>query len=367
VKKAIYAGSFDPLTNGHLWMIEEGARLFDELVVAIGINPDKKCTFSLEDRLDMLRKSTKTFPNIKIDFFKNKFLVNFAGSSNAQYVLRGIRTQADYEFERGMRHINSDLNPKIETLFLIPPRQISEISSSAVKSLVGPDGWENAIEGYVPRNVYNKFLVNFKGLQKRWDDMWERIGMGENREDDYNELVSLYGDSHRVYHNLVHVFHALREMQEAINLIESPGQVELAIWYHDAIYNPGKTDNEEKSAELARQRLGRSGLESSFVDDVVDLILATKHTGIPKTHDEKYIRDIDLSTLGKFEKEFNEYGSDIRDEYAHVSEEQFRYERSAILQRFLQQDSIYFTDFFKQKYEGQARRNLENSIGRLRV
>jgi pantetheine-phosphate adenylyltransferase len=365
MKKAVYAGSFDPLTNGHLWMIEEGSKIFDELVVAVGVNPDKRCTFSLEDRVDMLRSLTKSFPNIKIDSFANRFLVDFAGSLGAQYVLRGIRTEADYEFERGMRNINSDLNPKIVTVFLIPPREISEISSSFVKSLVGPEGWEKAIERYVPRNIYNKFLVNFRGLQTSWNELCENVDVAEGREEAYNELLSLYGEPNRAYHNLVHISHALREMKEVINLIENPGQVEMAIWYHDAIYNSRATDNEEKSAELARQRLERSRLKPSFVDGVIDLILGTKHTTIPKTSDEKYMRDIDLSNLGKSEKEFNAVGSDIRDEYDWIPEEQFRQGRSAILQGFLERDSIYFTDFFKQKYENQARRNLENSKGKL--
>src|SRR3989344_5618372 len=168
MKRAVYAGSFDPLTNGHFWMVERGARLFDELVVVVGINPDKKYAFSLEDKIDMLRRSTRSFPNVRVDSFENEFLVNYTNSVNAQYILRGIRTEGDYEYERGMRYINSDLNPQIVTLFLMPPRGLAEISSSFVKGLVGPNGWEEVIESYVPRTVYDKFLVTFKGLQKRW-------------------------------------------------------------------------------------------------------------------------------------------------------------------------------------------------------
>ena len=139
MRKAVYAGSFDPITNGHLWMIKEGSKLFDDLVVAIGVNPDKKYAFSLEDRVDMLRRSTRQFPNVKIDSFENEFLVNYANSIDAQYMLRGIRTEGDYEYERGMRYINSDLNPQIVTTFLMPPRELVEISSSFVKGLVGPN------------------------------------------------------------------------------------------------------------------------------------------------------------------------------------------------------------------------------------
>ena len=88
MRKAVYAGSFDPLTNGHLWMIEEGSKQFDELVVAIGINPGKKYTFSLEDRLNMLKRSTRQFPNIRIDSFENEFLVvKSLGIAGGQFYL----------------------------------------------------------------------------------------------------------------------------------------------------------------------------------------------------------------------------------------------------------------------------------------
>ncbi|MBI1969724.1 pantetheine-phosphate adenylyltransferase [Candidatus Woesearchaeota archaeon] len=161
MRKAVYAGSFDPITNGHLWMIERGIRLFDELVVAIGVNPDKKYAFSLEERLAMLRETIGQHPNVTIDTFEHLFLVNYAKAVGAQYVLRGIRTEADYEYERGMRHINSDLDPEIEMVFLMPPRGIAEISSSVVKGLVGPAGWQDIVKQYVPEAVYRKFLERF--------------------------------------------------------------------------------------------------------------------------------------------------------------------------------------------------------------
>jgi len=366
MRKAVYAGSFDPLTNGHLWMIEEGSKQFDELVVAIGINPGKKYTFSLEDRLNMLKRSTRQFPNIRIDSFENEFLVNYASSVGAQYVLRGIRTGGDYEYERGMRYVNSDLNPKIVTSFLMPPREFIEVSSSLVKGLVGPNGWEDVIEDYVPRNVYNAFLVKFKGLQKRWNSLWERMGTSGSSDDAYNELISLYGENQRAYHNLTHIVHVLRELDETRSFIESPEQIEVALWYHDAIYNTREKDNEEKSAELAYQRLSKAGMGTQFIDDVTNLILATKHRTSPKKPDEKYLVDIDLSILGKPQREFDEYERDIRDEYSWVPEEQFKQGRNAILQGFLDRDPIYSTNFFRQKYKEQARINLQKSLAQLR-
>lgn len=158
LKKGVYAGSFDPITNGHLWIIKQGVKLFDELVLAIGVNPEKKYTFSLDERVKMLKETTRQWKNIKIDTFENQFLVSYAKSIGARYILRGIRSEEDYEYERAMRHINSDLAPKIVTVFLMPPREIAEVSSSLVKSLVGPEGWQEVIKRYVPKPVYKRFL-----------------------------------------------------------------------------------------------------------------------------------------------------------------------------------------------------------------
>jgi len=165
MKKAVYAGSFDPITNGHLWMIEQAIELFDEVVVAIGENPDKKYTFSIENRLAVLSRSLEDVKVMTADVcvtnFTNELLVNYARSMGAQYILRGIRNAEDYEFERGMRHINNDLQPGITTVFLMPPREIAEVSSSLVKGLIGPKGWQNVIKRYVPGAVYELILATY--------------------------------------------------------------------------------------------------------------------------------------------------------------------------------------------------------------
>ena len=160
-RRAVYAGSFDPITSGHLWMIEHGARLFDELVVAIGINPDKKYLFSLEERLMMLRDACKPFANVRVASFENLFLVHYAREVNAGFILRGIRNEVDYGYERGMRYINAELNNDVMTTFLMPPREYAEISSSFVKGLVGPAGWEQVVQKYVPAGVHAKFVERF--------------------------------------------------------------------------------------------------------------------------------------------------------------------------------------------------------------
>jgi pantetheine-phosphate adenylyltransferase len=154
----VYAGSFDPLTVGHLWMIEQGVLLFDRLVVAIGTNLEKRYTFTLDERMAMLRDSLKSFRNISLVTFSDRYLIDFAQSLGATHVLRGIRSESDYEYERTMRNINGDLDGHICTVFLMPPRDIAEVSSSMVKNLVGPQGWQKVVRKYVPNAVYRRLL-----------------------------------------------------------------------------------------------------------------------------------------------------------------------------------------------------------------
>ena len=154
MRKAVYAGSFDPITMGHLWVIQQAAPLFDQLIVAIGVNSAKKAYFSVEERLKFIRESTSHIPNCRSDSFENKYVVDYASHIGAGYIIRGIRNESDFTYERAMRHINSDLRPEVLTLFLMPPREISELSSSMVKGMVGPEGWESIVKRSVPACVF---------------------------------------------------------------------------------------------------------------------------------------------------------------------------------------------------------------------
>jgi len=150
---AVYAGSFDPPTKGHLWIIKKGLELFDKLIVAIGTNPQKNYTFSVEERIELIKASTEDTDRLEVEHFDNRYLVDYAREQDALFVIRGIRSSSDYDYERVMRHINADLAKEITTIFLMPPRDISEVSSSMVMGLVGPKGWEKNVERYVPKKV----------------------------------------------------------------------------------------------------------------------------------------------------------------------------------------------------------------------
>ncbi|MBY0379391.1 MAG: pantetheine-phosphate adenylyltransferase [Burkholderiales bacterium] len=170
MRKAVYAGSFDPVTNGHLWIIKQAAELFDSLVIAIGENFEKSYTFSVDDRLECLTKATSDMDNIQITHFSNEFLVSYATKINARFIVRGIRNNSDYEYERSMRYINSDLNQDVATVFLLPPRDYAEVSSSMVRGLVGSKGWENIVRKYVPELVFEKLEKRYNGQKMGWSE-----------------------------------------------------------------------------------------------------------------------------------------------------------------------------------------------------
>ena len=132
---AIYPGSFDPITNGHLDIIQRGAKLFDEVIVAILVNPEKAPLFALEERVAMIHTILNDqFSNVKVDTFEG-LLVEYAMRQNAQVIVRGIRAVSDYEYELQMALMNRHLSPDLETVFMVPSLETTYISASLVREV----------------------------------------------------------------------------------------------------------------------------------------------------------------------------------------------------------------------------------------
>jgi pantetheine-phosphate adenylyltransferase len=138
MKRAIFPGSFDPITLGHFDIIERGVKLFDELIIAIGINADKKYMFSLEERKKFIQDCFDYNPKIKVVAYEG-LTVHFCQKNNVDFILRGLRNPADFEFEKAIAHTNRDLAP-IETVFLLTAASTSYISSSIVRDVIRNDG-----------------------------------------------------------------------------------------------------------------------------------------------------------------------------------------------------------------------------------
>ena len=143
---AIYPGSFDPITSGHLDLIERGSRLADRLIVAVLQNRRKQSLFSVEERVEMLTEVVKPFPNVEVGWF-NGLLVDYVKARGANFILRGIRAISDYEYELQIAHMNRRLSPGVETVFLMAGEAYSFVSSQLVKEVVSLGG---DVSGLVP-------------------------------------------------------------------------------------------------------------------------------------------------------------------------------------------------------------------------
>jgi pantetheine-phosphate adenylyltransferase len=155
--KALYAGSFDPLTNGHLDVIKRASALFDHVVVGVGVNQKKPGLFTVEERVELLKKSCRSLKNISFSSF-NGLTVDFAAQQKCQVLVRGLRDNQDFTIETNMAHMNSHLKPKIDTVFLPCLQNLSDVSSTLIKEVASLGG---DVGGLVPQVVEQALRKKF--------------------------------------------------------------------------------------------------------------------------------------------------------------------------------------------------------------
>ncbi|MBU1185559.1 MAG: pantetheine-phosphate adenylyltransferase [Acidobacteria bacterium] len=156
-KRAVYPGSFDPITNGHVDIIQRGLKIFDELVIAVLKNPKKDTLFSSDERVDMIRTIFKETPGVSVTAFHG-LLTDFARKNEANVVIRGLRAISDFEYEFQMALMNRKLHPEMETFFLMPNLKYSFLSSNLVKEVFSLGG---CLEGLVPAQVETRLRDKF--------------------------------------------------------------------------------------------------------------------------------------------------------------------------------------------------------------
>ena len=196
-----------------------------------------------------------------------------------------------------------------------------------------------------------------------WRLAWDSLGVPEP-PGVLDRLLAAYSEPARAYHNQNHLDECFDHLAAVRPHLESPGVVGLALCFHDAVYDPQRRDNEARSAAWAEETLRNAGLEAC-APRVRDLILLTADHAPTELPDGRYLVDIDLAILGAHPNRFDEYETQVRQEYAWVPDDAFRQGRSEVLRRFLTRSPLYLTEYFRQEREGQARLNLNRSLVRL--
>lgn len=200
---------------------------------------------------------------------------------------------------------------------------------------------------------------------EQWRAAWRAIGArtppGEAL---FRQVMDRYAEPHRSYHTAAHLDECLALLPALRPEAHRPAEVELALWFHDAVYDPRAPDNEHRSAEWARAACREAGLPAEVAGRVAELVLATRHDAPPGSTDARVIADVDLAILAAGPDRFDEYERQVRQEYSWVPEPRFRRERRRILEGFLARPRIFHTGSLAPR-EAAARENLRRSIRRL--
>ncbi len=201
-------------------------------------------------------------------------------------------------------------------------------------------------------------------LENRWFGLFDRTPASEAA---YQRVVGQYRVNRLAYHNLAHLYFCFTMLDHHHHLADDHTVIQAAIWYHDAIYDPKRGDNEELSAALAEEELPKLRIQGEPIDEQVvkALILVTKHQSLPHGRNATLLVDIDLGILGVEERKYRRYARAIRSEYSWVPEDAYRSGRAKVLQSFLDRPFIYSTEQFRASHEARARCNLGNEISEL--
>jgi len=202
-------------------------------------------------------------------------------------------------------------------------------------------------------------------LHRSWARCWSGVGAAHPNDALRDELISAYEQAHRSYHTLQHLCECLSLLDAHRDAAQRPDEVELALWFHDAVYNVRAGDNELKSAEWAAEALQSAHVAPATIARLQNHILATRHAVLPEAGDQTLLVDIDLAILGAAVDRFDEYEDQVRREYRWVPDFLFRSKRREILEEFLLRQPLYGTPQLRDCLEASAHANLRRAIDRL--
>ncbi len=211
-------------------------------------------------------------------------------------------------------------------------------------------------------DITNMISSQYNILENSWIRCWTILCPQNSGNSLKQKIIRLYNDPRRKYHTIQHLAKCIELLQTNHLCTINVTEIEIALWFHDAIYDLHATDNEERSADFAKQELLDANVTNEIISRIIELILVTKHASNPKNLDQMLMVDIDLSILGAPRSCYIEYENQIREEYKWVSKAIFKENRKALLMKLLSRDKIYNTVYFQKNNEDQARENLRFSI-----
>lgn len=374
MKRVAFAGTFDPITNGHLWVIEEGLNMADEVIVMIAHNSNKKTLFTEQERKSMIDKVLQERDiahRVKTVLIRNEYVAQSAQQHGCSYLIRGIRSALDFDYESLIQKTNTDVLKGAKTLFVMPPRELESVSSSFVKSLIGPVGWHWNIKNFLPSSVYDAWLKKY--IENMVNEfLINKVFTESVKNNLLDEVFSAYGNKWRFYHNIEHIAHALQELQwlnSNHNLDKGLNEhLLLAILAHDIIYNSEDKEksDEEQSAIWFNDFAKKNKYPTKDIKTVCDMIDATSHFSANKEKNEgqKILCSIDLAILAQHTSVYDWYTDAIRKEYSFVNDTDFYRGRLKALKSLSSKESLFDSDYFEH-YEDRAKNNLLGEINKI--
>jgi pantetheine-phosphate adenylyltransferase len=388
MKKIAFSGTLDPITNGHMWVIDEARSLADEVTVFLSENPAKKPQFPAEKRKQIIELSAaeRGWDNVRVIIVKGDYTARAAKKHGIDYLIRGIRNTADFDYENLIQQTNVDVLHGAKTIFVMPPRDLGSVSSSFVGALQGPVGWNWNVRKFMPGPAHRAWIVDW--LRKEWELLWGYAGATleavQHADDWFERLAGSagYGGPQRHYHNLDHLVHGLTEIRVwGLNTGASTKSIALlkkAFWFHDLVHGgagaagvAGDTaglSDEEQSARLWLD----SRLDPAAADDVATLIRTTDHlqSGAVEHPLKAAMVSIDLAILGQDEDVYDAYAQAIRDEYRQTPDDIYRNKRIEVLTHLhgkAEAGRLYADPYFMAQYKFSAMANMRREIARLKA
>lgn len=368
MKKIAFTGSFDPITKGHLWVVQEGLEIAEKVVLMIAVNPEKKYMFTEDERKKMIYQSLVEYgieDKVEIVVSKNEYVAQSAIDFGCDYLIRGIRSAVDFDYESLIQKANTEVLGGAKTIFVMPPRDLESVSSSFIKNLVGPVGWHWNIKKFVSNAVYDALI---KKYLMRCISKYTGLHLNEGSLNELTEtIIDKYKD--RTYHNINHIVHCYQELEWYLSnrttdekiAIEDVG---LAILTHDIIYGAKEEkSDEELSAEWTKNYLTSIGVDR---DNVIEIILSTAHLSgkyACDTLEKQLMSSIDLAILGQREEIYQRYADGVRKEYSYVNDSDYSKGRVKALD-YLMTLNLYANKVFS-KYEEKAKRNMKKEQSHL--